>query len=132
MITKYTSSNARLTPVDARIRPSLSMQPYGQFRINRPLLKLLGLAPGKHIQMLHDDRSGEWYIAPCGIDGLPLRRTTNAGATFNSVVVCEAIQKDLGLEKGRFDVLTDPTIVDGTKCFCILLSSAKQRAMKVA
>lgn len=128
MINRYTAKNARLTPIDARISPALSMQPYGQFRVNRALLKILGTSAGKHVQILHDDESSEWYIASCGPDGLPLRPAMNGGATFNSVVVCEAIQKQSEVDKGRFEVVSEATVIDGTKCYCILLGSAKGRA----
>lgn len=52
----------------------------------------------------------------------------NGGATFNSVVVCEAIQKQSEVDKGRFEVVSEATVIDGTKCYCILLGSAKGRA----
>lgn len=125
---KYNASNARLTPIDARIRPSMSMQPFGQFRVNRPLLQLLGLKHGDTVEIINDNEAGEWYITDGGKDGLPLRKTKNAGATFNSVVVCDAIKKEIDLDKGRFDVVAEQSVVDGTKCYCILLGSAKGRA----
>ena len=127
---KYNASNARLTPIDARIRPSMSMQPFGQFRVNRPLLQLLGLKHGDTVEIMHDNEAGEWYITDGGKDGLPLCKTKNTGATFNSVVVREAITESAEVDKGRFDVLTEPVIIDGAKCYCILAGSAKAREMK--
>lgn len=129
-IVKYNASNARLTPMNARKSPSLSMQERGQYRLNRALLEMLGAKTADGVEFIHDTTDGEWYVAKAKQDGLPLRATKNGGCTVNSVVIKDAMVGSAEVTSGRFDVCATHSMVDGQKCYAILFGSAKSRAVK--
>lgn len=127
---RYNAINARVAPTDAKIAPSIALQQGGQFRLNRNLLKLMGATIGDGVELFHDEANREWYIAKAKADGIPLRRAKHGGATMHSRIIRDLIQEGAEVTHGRFTVSDAVHMIEGMKCYAILIGSAKVRADK--
>ncbi|HRH68844.1 MAG TPA: hypothetical protein PLB89_04985 [Flavobacteriales bacterium] len=129
-LTRYNMKNARLSHGLSVKDPVLSMRDIGSFRLNKALMELIGARVGDRVELLHDTNAKEWYLAFNKADGFELRKATNGGALFASVILRNAIVEDIGPVKksNSWVVAKTPTEAetDNGKAWAILTSTAEQ------
>jgi len=122
MIKRYNTTNAKLKRGQAIGAPSVSIR-NGSFRLNRACCDLLGVEAGEGVEMIHDEKAGEWYLTKGGEDGFTLGATGNSALQFGSILMEQAMSGFLPEPEGstvKLNLAKVPTKVEGAQCFAIL------------
>ena len=122
---EYNEKTARSTPgAGLNKPPMISISKGGSFRINKKGAELLDLKTGDRVTVLFDEDADEWYIRKSD-NGLITFSSRHCSLGFHSAILWNDITKSTGSEKGGYIIASEPTIINKTKAYAILTSSAR-------
>ena len=86
--------------------------------------ELLDLKTGDRVTVLFDEDADEWYIRKSD-NGLITFSSRHCSLGFHSAILWNDLTKSTRSEKGGYIIASEPTIINKTKAYAILTSSAR-------
>ena len=84
----------------------------------------MDLKTGDRVTVLFDEDADEWYIRKSD-NGLITFSSRHCSLGFHSAILWNDLTKSTGSEKGGYIIASEPTIINKTKAYAILTSSAR-------